>query len=666
MGEYLTTDLKKTVLSGNDKKTFESFINYYKENQDESLLDYYFDAEGIELLSSSQGLSEKLTSIFQNLPTIVTETIFTSDKIFLSLRKMNSSKLREDRSSILGISSEILDILHPGVEDFLAFCIFLTSLKAESFDETKRQMFSNIIQRWLCTLLETITNFSDIDYLKELSDYIDTLEKEQAPTIKHAIFNRYFMEIDRLQKTEDIRIKEFRLSETNKAISFLVFCIDMNPDSIYRIFALDDESLVLLVTSNNLTLPKDHSFINRLTNRLINLPSEDYYSIKSKLQSNPNGSDMLFDDIETKRRAKHQKYKTSDLQKISNDQLFSLFFETLLGVKYKDAETSLKTMEISTFLDILSPDELKIYQLMLEVISSKTEMDLELNPPIELRLRSSDLPFNSTHNYKSSSFFDNDFLPGSIPKYDHAAAKRRTEDIETKYKKKLLPIVKTVLEHNTDYIEVLYDSFIKLRTASHTNIMNSLYRVEKENHPEGVRIIEFDGIPFNMLVRRNSKKRNVEEITEADLVPFSIINEKNVSTYEGDYSLPTLYGYNPLPPKNIIFVSPVDCQSELTENRNYSEHDNGYLSHLVDIDTLNQRTLEEDTFFQYNEIDILAEPKNGKGILPDFVVSIDEPSSQEKQDAERLDIPIVKVKRISYTSQVYKIGDAHMTQMTGE
>ena len=68
---------------------------------------------------------------------------------------------------------------------------------------------------------------------------------------------------------------------------------------------------------------------------------------------------------------------------------------------------------------------------------------------------------------------------------------------------------------------------------------------------------------------------------------------------------------------------------------------------------------------QQNEIDILAEPKGDKGIFPDFVVSIEDVSEKDLEDAKRLDVPIVKIKKLSYPKMIVKAFDNHLTMMTG-
>ena len=286
-------------------------------------------------------------------------------------------------------------------------------------------------------------------------------------------------------------------------------------------------------------------------------------------------------------RIKDEQVRKIIEEKINNnnneqERFFVDFFETSTD----NVKTTISMIKHSSFVDILSKEELDLYKDILIALSPQT--------------------------------FD---------------------DIPTLYRKYKELGVQT---------EKLYDIYNKIRLASTTDIINSLTDIS--NFPSTIEQIEIDEDIYEIkVIHLNGRKYNFlirtfyleDDPKKESFRSFSTISSNNRSTYYGN-SRP-IHGYSHIRPERIAHVYPFDALSGTT-NSKFSIY-SSRMPKWCTYAELNDKTCENES---YNELIILPDLINPEFNDYDFLVAYDNISPKVVKKAAKENKPVVKIKRLAY------------------
>lgn len=170
---------------------------------------------------------------------------------------------------------------------------------------------------------------------------------------------------------------------------------------------------------------------------------------------------------------------------------------------------------------------------------------------------------------------------------------------------------------------MFYQDIRKSKDRSYKKLKENLLKVDKETHLKGEK--------FTMLIRGGERFSNLPNIERSC---YSIIDEDNMELKNG-YSF--YYGYDNIDDKNII--------------HNY-ENDS-FSSSTKEPTNLINRIMSPKEITQikgYSEIQIMNKKEDERYIMPypSYLLVFDEIKEEEKQEAERLNIPIVVIHKSFY------------------
>lgn len=196
---------------------------------------------------------------------------------------------------------------------------------------------------------------------------------------------------------------------------------------------------------------------------------------------------------------------------------------------------------------------------------------------------------------------------------------------------------------NSNINTLFYEHLRISKNHAYESLINKLFHPNKANLKESLKqvpVYELNGEPFTMIIRGMNREFRKNMSNKRNC--YSIIDDTNISVMSG---LTYYYGYYNIN-SNMIF--------HMFENDAYSnEYDTNMVNRIKKSEDLTK-------YAGYSEVQIANEMENGeyKSPTPDFMVEFDYISDAAIKEAERLNIPIVKIVSEKYLNP--SLEESHM------
>ena len=177
---------------------------------------------------------------------------------------------------------------------------------------------------------------------------------------------------------------------------------------------------------------------------------------------------------------------------------------------------------------------------------------------------------------------------------------------------------------------LFYKDLRKYRDYMLKNMVDQIKLPNTKIKYQNTDIYLLNGEDFNLIIR--ALPRKFDPSFKINRECFSIINQTNISHFEGDY----VYGYKNIDPNLIATVNEDDAYS----SDDTSTH---YVNRLMTTDELCE-------YNYINEIQIIN--RDSKTIKPDYIIAFDSISEVVLNEAKRLEIPIIVINTKVYTTGI--------------